>query len=333
MIKKIIAGIVGSGFAAHLRVKALKKISGNRINIKGIYDIDALHAKEFSHEINASVYGSFEEMLEDGTLNTIIVCVPNKFHYRIVKDALEKGKNIICEYPLIVDDYEKAEELVGLAYQKKLYLHVGQTMNYDEEKGIVLENKKLLGEILMGYKYMSFGELGSWFGLLGFKGDYTGLGNWYIDRKRSGSWFVAAHYHGIHIFRKIFGEVRSIYAVDSSTPKVAAGTILMKHVGGSSSSIQWGMPIHGKTYNLTLISGSDGSIEIDGEEYYVHTSGDSIKGKFRGIDPFYEDCTTIIEELDGEKDFKEENLDMLNTLKIAMSAERSSIENKAINIK
>ncbi len=333
MMKKIIAGIIGSGFAAHLRVNALKKIPGDRINIKGIYDTSHLHAKEFSSEINASVYESFEELLEDEIINTIIVCVPNKYHYKIVKDALEKGKNIICEYPLIVDDYKEAEELIDLAYRKKLYLHVGQTMNHDEEKGIILKNKNTLGKVLMGYKYMSFGELGSWFGLFGFKGDYKNLGNWYIDKKRSGSWFVAAHYHGIHIFRKVFGEVRSIYAVDSSTPEVAAGTILMKHDNGSSSSIQWGMPILGKTYNFTLISGSDGSIEIDGEEYHIHTSGESRKGKFKGIDPFYEDCRSIIKELDGKKDFKKENIDMLKTLKVSISAERSSIENKVIDIK
>ena len=130
MIKKIIAGIVGSGFAAHLRVKALKKISGNRINIKGIYDIDALHAKEFSHEINASVYGSFEEMLEDGTLNTIIVCVPNKFHYRIVKDALEKGAHLITGGKRLTEGpLEK-----GYFYAPTVLTHVTKEMRiYREE--------------------------------------------------------------------------------------------------------------------------------------------------------------------------------------------------------
>ena len=37
--------------------------------------------------------------------------------------------------------YEDAEELVKLANNNHLFLHVGQTMNYDEDRKIIIANK------------------------------------------------------------------------------------------------------------------------------------------------------------------------------------------------
>ena len=56
MYKKIVIGIVGAGYSAHLRAYAIRKIPGDRIRIKGVYDINGKHLSEFSKEILSKSY-------------------------------------------------------------------------------------------------------------------------------------------------------------------------------------------------------------------------------------------------------------------------------------
>jgi len=157
------------------------------------------YTSRFSKEFSIRCFSSLQEIWSDNNVNTILISTPNKYHNDLIDNALESGKNIICEYPLVTSDYKDAGSLLKKAKKKGLFIHVGQTMNYDADAFFILSNIEKLGRLLMGYKYMSFGCLGSWFDLK----QYVGIGNWYIDPDESGSWFVAAHYHAVHIFRNI----------------------------------------------------------------------------------------------------------------------------------
>jgi predicted dehydrogenase len=186
----------------------------------------------------------------------------------------------------------------------------------------------------MGYKYMSFGgKLGSWFELDGFMGDYQELAKWYIEDTRQGGWIVSAHYHGIQHFRRIFGEVVSVCAFDSTSRGIAAATILLKHINGASSSIQWGMPIGGKWFNKLIVSGSRGSIEIDGAEYLFHTEKVKKTGNLKPINTFNADLKSLLDKLDGKEKFAVANQDMLINLKIALIAEQSAVQGKTLKVK
>ena len=232
--KNLVIGVVGAGFAAHYRIKGLQSIFKDKLKINGIFDVSQKNALAFSKEFLTNQYRSLEEICSDKDINTICVCTPSKYHYEIIKTALNNYKNIICEYPLVVK-YEDAEELVKLANNNHLFLHVGQTMNYDEDRKIIIANKRKLGKLFMGYKYMCFGEIVSWFEPIA----YENIGSWYTNRYETGGWIITSHYHGIQLFRKVFGEVLSVSGVDSSTEKVGAGSILLRHIDGSSSVVQW----------------------------------------------------------------------------------------------
>ncbi len=327
-------GMIGAGYAAHLRAQAVRTLNSKRVIIRGVYDKNIKNAVEFSKELSVCTYSTLEEICRNDEINTVTVAVPNKFHYEIVKYALERNKNAICEYPLVLDKYKKAEELVTLAEKKNLFLHVGQTMNFDADYTMVQSYRKELGTLYMGYKFMSFGgRLGSWFELDGFKGDYEELAEWYIKDTARGGWIVSAHYHGIQHFRKIFGDVVSVSAFDSTSQGISAATIMLRHEDGASSSIQWGMPIQGKWFNTMIVSGSKGSIEVDGEKYLIHTEKTNKKGKLKTVNTFVEDLKTLLDELDGKCDMKENNMDMLMNLKIALFAEQSAAMEKVIRIR
>jgi predicted dehydrogenase len=330
---KIGIGMVGAGYAAHLRAQAITQLANERIRIAGVYDRDPQHVSQFAAELEVEAYSSLEELCGDERINTISVAVPNRYHYEIVKYGLLRGKNVICEYPLIIDEYERGVELVGLAEERGLLLHVGQTMNYDDDFRLVERYKQELGTLYMGYKYMSFGgKLGSWFELDGFSGDYRGLAGWYIADTLKGGWIVSAHYHGIQHLRRIFGEVVSVSSFNSSSDGVAAASVLMKHEGGASSTVQWAMPIQGKWFNTLIVSGGKGSVLVDSGRFTVHTDRIQEQGTLPGTNPFIEDLKNLLVEVDGKADRRANVEDMLRNLKVALYAEKSAADERELHL-
>ena len=100
--KTINIGIFGAGFAAHCRCNALKEVSKERLKIKGVYDINPKNSITFSKEYLINQYRNIDDVYKDKDIDTICVCTPSKYHYEIIKSALDHDKNIICEYPLVV---------------------------------------------------------------------------------------------------------------------------------------------------------------------------------------------------------------------------------------
>jgi hypothetical protein len=150
-----------AGYAAHLRAQAVVQMGHERIRIRGVHDKNPKNCSQFAGELGVPPYASLEKICSDESINAISVAVPNRYHYEIVKCALDHGRNAICEYPLVIQDFEQALELVALAEERGVLLHVGQTMNYDDDLGLVLQHRNELGRLYMGYKYMSFGGASS----------------------------------------------------------------------------------------------------------------------------------------------------------------------------
>ena len=79
-------------------------------------------AQEFQQEFGfETAYGSYEELLADPKMEAVYIPLPNTLHYEWVKKALESGKHVLCEKPLVPTP-EEAEELFALAKEKGVHL-------------------------------------------------------------------------------------------------------------------------------------------------------------------------------------------------------------------
>ncbi|KWU44680.1 NAD(P)-binding protein [Rhodotorula sp. JG-1b] len=67
------------------------------------------------------LYGTYEELYRDESVNCIYVGTPHSHHYANVHAALSAGKNVLCEKSLVVNA-KQAQVLVDLARQKNLFL-------------------------------------------------------------------------------------------------------------------------------------------------------------------------------------------------------------------
>jgi scyllo-inositol 2-dehydrogenase (NADP+) len=98
---------------------------------------------------DVKVYAGVEEMLQDASLDLIIVNTPNYTHYEYTKAALNAGKNVIVEKPFTVHSSE-GQELIELAASKNLLLSVYHNRRFDGDFKIVKQviASGDLGEIL-----------------------------------------------------------------------------------------------------------------------------------------------------------------------------------------
>jgi predicted dehydrogenase len=325
-------GIAGAGYAAHLRARALRALGSERIQVSAVWGRDPGRAGSFAAELGVPAVSSLEALCVADGVNAILVAVPNRMHYDVVHYALSHGKHVLVEYPLVLTDAKAAEELATLASRKGLLLHVGQTMNYDADHRFIREHAAEMGRLYLGYKYMSFGALGSWYAADGFAGDSLGLGSWYVADTARGGWIVTSHYHGIQVFRRIFGEVVAVSAFDSTTAGVSAASVTLRHESGASSCIQWAMPTGGTALNTTVVTGATGSVQIESGWYCLEVRGRKRQGVLPTVDTFASDLAALVEEMDGKRDPGAELADSMANLRVALAAESSAATGRVVEL-
>ena len=78
----------------------------------------------FSTDIN--------DIINDATINLVVVVTPGSAHYETSKKLLLGGKNVICDKPL-VETLEQAKELVQIAQEKGLFFMPFQNRRFDSD--------------------------------------------------------------------------------------------------------------------------------------------------------------------------------------------------------
>lgn len=89
---------------------------------------------------------TFQDILDDSTIDAIIIATPVLTHFDLAKAALEKGKHVLVEKPLTTSSRE-VEELAKLADARKLTLMVDHTFLYG---GSVQKIKQLVEDGSLG---------------------------------------------------------------------------------------------------------------------------------------------------------------------------------------
>lgn len=111
-------GIVGLGRIARRFVSESEHVNG--IEITSVYDINPDVAAGFTQNIPLEhIASTFEEMLSE--VDAVYIATPHKTHYYYILQALNAGKHVLCETPMVLSGVE-ARELYSLAKLNKLLL-------------------------------------------------------------------------------------------------------------------------------------------------------------------------------------------------------------------
>lgn len=121
-------GIIGLGYMAETFSCA---IDGSKDGVVYAVASRSLEkAKKFaSHHGHCHAYGSYEEMINDETLNidVVYIATPVKYHYEHAKLCLQAGLNVLCEKP-ITSNLEQLDELINIAKHSGCFFMEGMWM-------------------------------------------------------------------------------------------------------------------------------------------------------------------------------------------------------------
>ena len=114
-------GIVGTGRIAPRFLAEAKFVSG--INARAAYNPNQESVREFGKNHELEVYWKdFSEFL--GRVDALYIASPHETHYYYAKQAIEKGRHVLCEKPLCLSKVQ-SEELFRYAQQKDCILFEG----------------------------------------------------------------------------------------------------------------------------------------------------------------------------------------------------------------
>ncbi len=116
-------GIIGTGWwATHAHLPSLTTYGD--AEVIAVADIDGERARVTADAFGVKHAFADHHQLLEMKPDAIIVVTPHHTHYQLVKDALNAGADVMVEKPMVLDPVQ-ARELVALATEKNLHLHIG----------------------------------------------------------------------------------------------------------------------------------------------------------------------------------------------------------------
>lgn len=171
--RALVVGCGGIANAAHFPAYLVEK----RVEIAALCDIKRERAEKARKTLfhSAKVYSDYKEALKDGSIDYVDVCVPNYLHSGIAADALNAGKNVLCEKP---DAINVGEALKMKAAAEKN----GKTL-------MVIRNNRFIGSSQEIKRLADEGRFGEFYsGRCGWirRRGIPGKGGWFTTKELSG---------------------------------------------------------------------------------------------------------------------------------------------------
>jgi len=119
------------------------------VDLAAVCDTSSLLLEGFKKYTKVRTYNDYSKMIDNEQLDFVLIAAPTKFHFPMVKAALERNINVFCEKPLGLTAAE-GKELATLADGRSLVNQVGYHNHFigtfRELRRLVREN--VIGELM-----------------------------------------------------------------------------------------------------------------------------------------------------------------------------------------
>ena len=236
------------------------------VDLVAVCDTSSIVLDAFKKFSKVNVYSDYIRMIDSEKPDLVVIATPTRFHYKMVKHALEHGINTFCEKPFSLTTTE-GEELVALAEAKKLVNQVGYHNHFI---GTFRELKRLL-------------EIGLLGNLVHFTGEAYGPvvtkekgGTWRSVPAEGGGCLFDYASHVINLIQEIIGhpvkatgsQLKKIYSKDVED---AVYSILSLRNGLSGLlSVNWSDETYRKMATSLTVIGRKGKIICDATEIKIY---------------------------------------------------------------
>lgn len=258
------AGIIGLG---KMGISHAAIVAPHRdVELVAVCDTSSLVLEGFRKFTKVRVYDDYKRMIDSEALDFVVIATPTKFHFPMVKYAMEKGIHTFCEKPFSLTIRE-GEELVALADRKNLVNQVGYHNHFI---GTFRELKRLLQKGILGE-------------LVHFTGEAYGPvvvkpkgGTWRSDPGEGGGCLFDYASHVINLIQEIIGRpvraegamLKKIYSRDVED---AVYSVLKLESGLTGIiSVNWSDETYRKMSTSLTIIGKKGKIICDATELKIY---------------------------------------------------------------
>jgi predicted dehydrogenase len=261
---KLKAGIIGLGKMGISHAAIVNPHPS--VELVAVCDTSSLVLDAFKKFSKVKTYTDFQKMIDEETPDFVIIATPTKYHYPMVKYALEKGLHVFCEKPFTLTAIH-GKELTELALSKGLVNQVGF---HNQFIGTFIEMKRLLTKNVLGE-------------LVHFSGEAYGPvvtkekgGTWRSNPEEGGGCLYDYASHVINLVQEVIGRPEKIYGtiLKSIYSKGVEDAVysLMKLKNGVSGSllVNWSDETYRKMSTSLMVQGKKGKIICDATEIRIY---------------------------------------------------------------
>ncbi len=135
---KIRIGLIGSGIIGHYDTDTALKVEG--IELAAVCDLYTGRLDRAKEKWGSSIFTTkdYREVLAKKDIDAVLICTPDHWHQKIAIDAMNAGKHVYCEKPMI----QKIEEGAAIIETQKKTGKVFQVGSQRASSVAVLEAKK-----------------------------------------------------------------------------------------------------------------------------------------------------------------------------------------------
>ncbi len=148
-------GILGTGRIAAKMVPYIREAGNSEVSAAAASNSEKAAAFADKFRI-AKSYGAYASLLKDPSVDAVYVALPNALHFEYCRQALEHGKHVLCEKPLVLES-RQLDTLEALAGKKNLKLMECFWYRFHPLVALVRETiKRELGAPLGFYSTLGF---------------------------------------------------------------------------------------------------------------------------------------------------------------------------------
>ncbi len=178
-----------------------KALVGEGVMIAAVADIRQEYAVKAAEAFQAKVYGDGMELIADGDVDAIDICLPTYMHAEYAAAAMKKGKAVFVEKPVCMKK-EEMDLLLKLEEETKAPVMVGQCIRLWSEYAWLKEtvSKNVYGKVCSAvFKRVSPAPTWAWEG-------------WLQKAECSGTVAMDMHIHDVDYVRYLLGDPKKMQA-------------------------------------------------------------------------------------------------------------------------
>ncbi len=193
-------GIIGCGMISSVHAGAIAVTEG--AELRGVTDVDVVRASDFAQKYKTSVYRTIEDMLCDGSIDALCICIPSGRHASVAVMCANAGKHVVIEKPMALT-VDSAEKVIAACKEHAVTGTVISQMRYSEDILRVREAilNGIFGKIISAHLEMYYYRTQDYYDSSGWRG------TWAMD---GGGALMNQGIHGVDALNFIMGGVETV---------------------------------------------------------------------------------------------------------------------------